>query len=271
MSALDGLLLGLVQGLTEFLPVSSSGHLILAREILGINTYGGLAFDAILQLGTVLAVFVYFRRTIALLCRDAVRIATGRGRDVKREDKALLYGLILGTLPALAAGLLLEDLMETTFRNPLLVAGSLVAGSLLFFAAERVAVRRYAHPTVGQSFGVGVFQTLALIPGMSRSGMTISGGLFLGLTRDAAARLSFLLSLPIITGSGLKKLIDVTQTGALGAEWTTLAAGFFSAFLVGFFCIKFLLRYLSNHTLAVFAWYRIALAVIVVAVMRLGA
>lgn len=269
LSPLGGLALGIVQGLTEFLPVSSSGHLILARELLGANTGGGLAFDAILQLGTILAVLVYFRATILRLSADAVRLATGRGRDVKREDRNLIFGIILGTIPALVLGLLLENVMETTFRNPLLVAAMFVAGSLLFFIAERLAKQRDAHATVRQSWWVGCFQTLALVPGVSRSGATISGGLLLGLTRETAAQFSFLLSIPIITGSGLKKLVDVLQSGSLDASWTTLAVGFFSAFFVGYLCIRFLLRYLAKHTLALFAWYRIALAAVVVLVTAL--
>jgi undecaprenyl-diphosphatase len=268
MTLADGLILGTVQGLTEFLPVSSSGHLILAREVLGINVAGGLAFDAILQLGTILAVLVYFRQTILNLIRDVLRIVSGRGKDVKKEDRNLLLGLIVGTLPALVFGLLLEKFMDSTFRSATIVAITLILGSILFFIAERVATQKDAHPSVKQSWRVGCFQTLALVPGVSRSGATISGGLILGLTRDMAARLSFLLSIPIITGSGLKKLVDVWQSGTIDATWTILAAGFLTAFLVGLFCIRFLLEYLKRHTLSAFAWYRIALAVIVLILVR---
>ena len=269
MTIVDGLILGTVQGLTEFLPVSSSGHLILAREVLGINVAGGLAFDAILQLGTILAVFVYFRTTIFnLIFRDGIRMVTGRSKEVKKEDRNLLLGLIIGTIPAFFAGLLLEDLMDSTFRSAEIVAVTLILGSLLFFIAEKFAAQKDTNPNLNQSWWVGVFQALALVPGVSRSGATISGGLLLGLTRESAARLSFLLSLPIITGSGLKKLIDLVQAGTFDAEWTTLIVGFATAFLVGFACIRFLLDYLKKHTLAVFAWYRIALAVLVLILVR---
>jgi undecaprenyl-diphosphatase len=268
MTIFDSLLLGTVQGLTEFLPVSSSGHLILMRELLGINTSGGLAFDAVLQLGTILAVFVVFWKTIKHL---ALVVAPGvllrRTKNLKTEDIALFVGLLIGTVPALILGLLLEDLMETTFRSPLIVACMLIVGSILFFVAERFAKQTQEHPTVSQSWWVGCFQTLALIPGMSRSGATISGGLLLGLTRSAAARLSFLLSLPIITGSGLKKILDIVQDRPADFDILSLVIGFVTAFGVGLFCIRFLLRYLEKHTLSVFAWYRIGLATVVIAAL----
>lgn len=264
----NSLLLGIVQGLTEFLPVSSSGHLILMREALGLNVRSGLAFDAILQLGTVLAVFVYFRRTVWNLVRDAVKLSTGRAGSVKPADRTLLLSLIVGTIPGVALGLLLEETMETTFRNPLLVAAMLVAGSGLFLFAERRAKQTKTATSVRDAWKIGWFQTLALIPGMSRSGSTISGGLLTGLTREAAARYSFLLSLPIITGSGLKKLLDVVSEGASGSQATDLLVGFVAAFVVGLACISFLLRYLRTHTLALFIWYRVALAAVVVLVTR---
>ncbi|MFA5935381.1 MAG: undecaprenyl-diphosphatase UppP [Patescibacteria group bacterium] len=248
MTLFDGLLLGTVQGLTEFLPVSSSGHLILMRELLGLNTSGGLAFDAILQLGTILAVFVYFRRDIWNL----------------PKQRALLGAIVVGTIPALVLGLLLEDMMETTFRSPLLVAGSLVVGSLLFVLAERLAKRLHSRVTVQDGLWIGLFQTLALVPGISRSGATISGGLFRGLTRETAARFSFLLALPIITGSGIKKLLDVMQDRPTDIETTPLLLAFVTAFLIGLACIHFLLSYLKHHTLMIFVWYRLALALAVV-------
>lgn len=269
LTPLGGLILGVVQGLTEFLPVSSSGHLILARELLGANTEGGLAFDAILQLATVLAVLLYFRADVLHLITQTLRLIAGRGHDVPREDRRLIIGLILGTIPGVFLGLLLEQVMETTFRDPRLVAVMLLAGSFLFLIAERFARQRTTHPTIAQSWWIGWFQTLALVPGVSRSGATISGGLLLGLTRETAARFSFLLSIPIIMGSGAKKLVDVLHVGVADASWTTLLIGFGSAFIVGYGCIRFLLKYLKTHTLAAFAWYRVLLAVLVIVFLSL--
>lgn len=269
MTVLDSALLGAVQGLTEFLPISSSGHLILLRDVLGVNTSGGLAFDAILQLGTILAVFVYFRTTIwNLIARDGIRLVTGRASQVKKEDTTLILSLIVGTIPAFVLGLTLEKTMETVFRSALLVAIMLILGSVLFIIAERKATQISTATTVRQSWWIGCFQTLALIPGVSRSGSTISAGLLFGLTRETAARYSFLLSLPIITGSGFKKLYDVLKHGAaLDATYLELAIGFVISFVVGLACIRFLMRYLKTHTLMAFVWYRLALASIVLIIV----
>jgi undecaprenyl-diphosphatase len=267
MSVFDSLLLGTVQGLTEFLPVSSSGHLILMREILGLNTQGGLAFDAVLQLGTIFAVLVYFRHDVLNLVRATALIVIGRGESVARAERNLVFGLVVGTIPALVLGLLLERTMETTFRSPLLVAVMLLAGSAFFVLAERFSKKTKLETTIADGWWVGVFQTLALVPGVSRSGATISGGLFLGLTREVAARFSFLLSIPIITGSGLKKLLDVIQERPADIDVLSLGIGFLAAFLIGFACIHFLLEYLKRHNLNAFVWYRTILAVIVLLVV----
>ncbi|MCI0479048.1 undecaprenyl-diphosphate phosphatase, partial [Candidatus Uhrbacteria bacterium] len=219
MSPLEAVLLGAVQGATEFLPVSSSGHLILLRDVLGINTASGLAFDAVLQLGTVLAVLVFFRRDIARLLIAATRLMTGRGTAVPSTDRTLILALIVGTIPAVILGLLLEETMETAFRDALLVAAALVAGGLLMAGAERLAKRRDGALTVARGWWIGMFQALALVPGVSRSGATISGGLFLGLTREAAAKFAFLLSIPVIGGSGAKKLLDLATETPSDISW----------------------------------------------------
>lgn len=263
MNVVDGLILGTVQGLTEFLPVSSSGHLILMRSFLGINTSGGLAFDAILQLGTIIAVFVYFRKDIWHLMIQTFRLVFAKGRDVSASDRSLIGGLLLGTIPAILVGLLLEDTMNHAFRSPLLVATTLFAGSGLFLLAEHIGRQQRTKPSVWDGIWIGLFQCLALIPGVSRSGATISGGLFRGLTRESAARFSFLLSIPIITGSGLKKLIDVIQLQPTDIPYLPLAIGCITAFGVGIACIHFLLGYVKRHSLSIFAWYRVALAFII--------
>jgi undecaprenyl-diphosphatase len=263
MTIADGLLLGTVQGLTEFLPVSSSGHLILMRELLGVNTSGGLAFDAILQLGTILAVLVYFRTDLWRILNNARSLLFAKGRGVQAHDRSLILAIFIGTIPAILAGLLLEDLMDHAFRNPLLVALSLLLGSSVFMLAERLGRQTHDHISVKDGLWIGIFQCLALVPGVSRSGATISGGLFRGLTRESAARFSFLLSVPIITGSGLKKLMDILQETPSDISLLPLILGSATAFLVGIGCIHFLLGYLKRHTLHVFAWYRIALAFLV--------
>lgn len=277
MTTFDALLLGLVQGIAEFLPISSSGHLIVARELLGVRTEHGLAVDAVLQLATVLAVAVYFRRdlwALVCVCGEVVR-----GRAMASEHRTLFMALVLGTVPAAVAGVFLEDLMDTTFRSARLVAWVLLLGSLLFAAAEWVSARyRVAERVPGsdtrgwpaplflwRGIAVGCFQALALVPGMSRSGASIAGGLFVGLSREQAARFAFLLSVPIIFGSGMKKLLELGGAGLGSAEWHTILLASGVAFAIGLAAIHFLLVFVRRHTLFPFVWYRVAFALLVLA------
>jgi undecaprenyl-diphosphatase len=263
-SVFDSIILGIVQGLTEFLPISSSGHLIIARDVLGIAQEGGLAFDAVLQLATACAVLLYFRKDIW----DLIQNLFSRTKDKAKTNLTLC--LIVGTIPALVLGLILEEYMETVFRNISLVALTLIIGSLIMMIADKMLVR---HPrgggdpghidnlTIFKSIIIGLFQSLALVPGMSRSGMTISGGYFLGLSKDAAVRFSFLLSIPIIVGSGILKLIDIIQNPSLvSGGIATLVFGFISAFIFGWLAIDFLLKFLKTNSFAVFIVYRVVLA-----------
>lgn len=266
MDTLSAVILGAVQGLTEFLPVSSSGHLILAREALGIQTDNGLAVDAVLQLATVLAVAAYFARDLLRLAAAAVRRVFRR--PVAPKDRTLLAAIIVGTVPAVALGLPLEHIMETAFRDPRLVAAALVAGSALFWYAERVA-RKDAALTARKGAWIGLFQALALVPGVSRSGATISGGLIFGLAREDAARFSFLLSFPVIFGSGMKKLLDLEGAGQLAALGFPLLLGFVTAFVIGIAAIHWLLRFLRGHSLKPFAVYRVVLAAAVLLLIAL--
>lgn len=255
--------LGLLQGLTEFLPVSSSGHLILAREVFGFNPINGLAIDAVLQLATALAILVYFHKDILRLIGSFLNLVVGK--HAEREDTTLILALIAGTLPAALLGFFLEDTMATVFRSATLVAYALIAGSFVMLAAEYVSKGAQkknlaAKPTVWAGFIIGLFQSLALIPGMSRSGMTISGGLFFGLSRGAAARFGFLLATPIILGSGLKKLLDLGLSGVLGSIGPELLLGSIIAFASGIVAIHALLLFVRTQPLYVFIAYRLLLA-----------
>lgn len=253
MTIFDSIVLGIVQGLTEFLPVSSSGHLILARQILGIQTTDGLAFDAVLQLATIAAVALYFWKDLYAIARTFFKIITKK--SVESKEKTLFWAIAIGTIPAVIFGLFLESRMETLFRNVHLVALTLFLGSLMMFVAEKYA-RQNKDLTTGKGFVTGLFQVLALVPGISRSGATISGGLFVGLRREEAARFSFLLSFPIILGSGLKKLLDLYKMHELVSLGTPLWVGSLVAFVVGVAAIHFLISYLKKHTMNVFAVYR---------------
>src|SRR3989344_1229512 len=206
MTYFVAIILGFVEGATEFIPISSSGHLIIFRQILGVNSFGGLAFDAMLQLSASLAILVYFWEDVLHLIQDAWKIITKQ--NLEQQNKILLYTILIGTIPAIVFGLLFEQWMETVFRNIELVALTLVLGSILFWYAEKVA-KQDKLLSLGRGVIVGFFQCLALVPCVSRSGATISGGLIVGLSKDEAVRFSFLLSLPILLGAGLKKVFEV--------------------------------------------------------------
>lgn len=254
------LFLGIVQGLTEFLPVSSSGHLIIARDLFGVVTPDGLAVDAVLQLATALAVLVYFRNDFWRLAEDA--ISWIRGRGVESGQKVMILAIMLGTIPAVIAGLLLESRMETIFRSAELVAWMLLAGSALLLLAEWTGkwIKEKKELSVWRGIGIGLYQCLALVPGVSRSGATIAGGLMLGLSRSEAARFGFLLSFPIILGSGLKKLLELGMHGELSQIGFPLLLGSLVAFTVGLGCIHFLIRFLKSNSLGIFILYRTLLA-----------
>ncbi len=251
MNIITAIILGLVQGVTEFLPISSSGHLIIAREILGINISGGLAFDAILQLATSIAVLVYFRKDLWQIFLSLFH-----------KERTLLWAVILATIPAIILGLLLQNYMDTVFRNGHLVAVALIVGALLLWFAQTVAMQD-KQLSVGRGVIVGFFQCLALVPGISRSGATISGGLIMGLRKEEAIRFSFLLSFPILFGSGLKKLFDVRDALFVAGFGVPLFVASLVAFITGLFAIKFLIKYLQNHNFNIFIWYRIILALVI--------
>lgn len=286
MTYLDAAILGLIEGLTEFIPVSSSGHLIIAHSLLGLNDQaGGLAFDAVIQFATILAVAVYFWSDLWVIAKNTVRFAWAlicrTQHNLSSVDEIMIKALFFGTIPAIILGILLEKKIETVFRSPLIVAVTLILGAGLMWFAEYVVGKRIgvqgADSTAPQGatqsvplsiftgIKIGLYQCLALVPGVSRSGATISGGLLSGLSREEATRFSFLLSFPIIVGSGAKKLLDIIRHGndaAVGLGH--LALGSVIAFAVGLVSIYILIRYLKTHTLHVFIWYRLILAVVVI-------
>ena len=255
-------ILGLVQGLTEFLPVSSTAHLILVSDALGLDPDKfGLSFDVALHLGTALAVLLYFARTWIGLLRDLL---------ARRWRMPLL--VIVGTLPAAIAGVLIEGTVSTTFRSPWWIVLGLVAGSIVFVLAERVATQRRNIGELGWADTVfmGAAQAIALLPGISRSGITISAGLLRDLTREDATRFSFLLATPVILGAGLKTLLDARKAEALFAQPDIAIAGFVVSFLSGLAAVAFLIRFVRGHSLNWFVGYRLVLAALVIAAVALG-
>jgi undecaprenyl-diphosphatase len=254
VSPLHALVLGVVQGLTEFLPVSSSGHLILIPALLGWPDQG-LGFDAAVHLGTAAALLCYFAPE---LTRLAAGTAAGRPADLR-----LVVALVVGTVPAAAVGALFERAIEEHLRSALVVAVSTIGWGLVLWWADRqagrAAVRELRDVGIARGLAIGCAQILALVPGTSRSGVTVSAGLFGGLDRPTAARFAFLLGLPITAGAGLLKIVEILRHGLAGAEATALLIGLLTSFLAGLAAVWFLIRYLQRRTLAVFVVYRIVL------------
>lgn len=257
MSVFVALLLGIIQGLTEFIPVSSSGHLVLAHELFGLEEVG-LAFDVALHGGTLLALIVFFYK-------DLLRL--GKALFVKTKDTSLAWLLLLATLPAVFAGVVLESQAESAFRSTTLVAVNLIIVACFMLGAEYYSQRRekkvpLAKTKTSQALAIGFAQALAIVPGVSRSGSTITAGLFTGFDRVSATRFAFLLGIPIIAGAFIKTALD----GGLGEfqnQADVFIVGMVAAFISGLIAIKFLLKFLSNHSLAVFAYYRIGLGLLV--------
>ena len=274
MPLLHAILLGIVQGLTEFLPVSSSAHLIVIPWILGWDD-GGLTFDVALHVGTLAAVILFFFRDWMQIIGQAVGLNIGNDPGLSK-NRGLLWLLIAGTIPGGVAGLLFEKQAESALRSPYIVAtAAIVIGIVMWLADSRGRKQKdISRVSMADSLAVGTAQALAIIPGVSRSGSTIAAGLFRGLDRPTAARFSFLLSTPIIAGAAAKKFWDLMRHGGgLPHDMqTAFIAGIIASTITGCIAIAFFLNYLRHRSLAVFVWYRIVFGIIVIAlaVFRLG-
>lgn len=255
MSILEAIVLGLVQGLTEFIPVSSSGHLLLLHNVLGVQA-NALAFDVALHAGTMLALIAFFWKDIWELLRSLFR---------RNEKTRLALLLMMATIPAAVFGFLLEDVAESTFRSPLLVCFTMLIFGCIMLVADYVYDKHQKHTKLGkistkQALAMGFAQAVALVPGVSRSGSTITTGLFFGLERVAATRFSFLLGIPITAGAVLKIFTEESALQQVSAQTDIFVIGILTALLSGLFAIRFMIGYLSKHGLSVFAYYRIGLA-----------
>ena len=270
MSIFEAIVLGAVQGLTEFLPISSTGHLRIVPAFLGWED-PGVAFTAVTQLGTMAAVLLYFRHDLWRIAAAVLRAA----RDpAARDDKDARIGgyILLGTIPIAVFGLAFRNQIETSARDLYLIGGALIVLGLVLLLAERVGSRERKLEQVRLRDGVvvGFAQALALVPGVSRSGATITAGLFLGLERETAARFSFLLSVPAVVLSGLLELGTFLEEGD-GSGAPALVVATALAFVSGSAAIAFLLRFLVTHTTKVFVAYRVVLGVVVIALAAAGA
>jgi len=255
--------LGVVQGLTEFLPVSSSAHLILARAFFGWNgDQFGIAFDVACHVGTLLAVVLYFAPELRKMVQALPRALNPRGDPSARQ----MWLLAAGTVPIVVAGLLFNDLVNQSLRTPGVAAATLAGGAALLVAADRVGARTRGEHTLSmpEAIGLGVAQAAALVPGVSRSGATITLAMFWGLRPDAAARFSFLLGVPAILAAAGYEGLDVIRSGLPAGAALPFAVGIVTSGIVGYFTVKYFLRYVSTHALDLFALYRFGLAAAVV-------
>jgi len=260
--------LGILQGATEFLPVSSSGHLALAEAFFHIKE-AGLTFDIALHMGTLLAILAYFHHDFYSMALALI------GKNAEPEDqqnRRMAIFIALATIPAVVAGLLGEHAAEALLRGPATVAFSLSAAGLFLWLAEKMGSRQrsFSAMTLKDALIIGLAQSLALIPGVSRSGSTMSAGLFLGLDRSATARFSFLLSAPIIFGAGIYKIPKIIGMGLNQSEILFYLTGFFTSAVSGYLVISLLMKYVRTRSLTVFAYYRFFLSAIVVIALLLG-
>ena len=275
----QAILIGVLQGLTEFIPISSSAHLELAPWIAGWQEgglIGSLAFDVFLHLGTLAALLVYFRRDWVRLAR-AFFASLGERRSGGDPDRRLAWLLALATVPAAVIGFVGEDFVDEVLHGGsdtvrLAIAGFLVIGALGLLAADRWGRRERDLGQVGVATAlvVGFSQALALLPGISRSGATITAGLAMGLTRESAARFSFLLATPITLGAGLYGSRNLLAEAHTGSEWLAIGSGFVAAAVAGLLAIGFLLAWLRSRSVAVFSIYRIGFAALVVILVLAG-
>jgi undecaprenyl-diphosphatase len=265
MPIYQAVVLAIVQGLTEFLPISSTAHLVLFPWLLGWRD-PGLMFDVALHAGTLVAVLLYFWR----YWLDMLRVILGVGRPENPslgENRRLFWFLVVATVPAGAAGWRLEHAAEEQLRSPLIIGAALIAVALCMWAGERFGTRQHDLGRVSflDSLLVGVAQAIAVIPGVSRSGVTMTAGLFRGMTRETAARFSFLLSTPIIAGAVLKKGFEIRHEGLPPEMRLPFLLGVIVSGLVGYLVIAVLIRYLERRTFRIFVIYRLALGVVVFA------
>ncbi|MCY4507239.1 MAG: undecaprenyl-diphosphate phosphatase [Acidobacteria bacterium] len=267
MTTAQAVWLGIVQGLTEFLPISSSAHLILVRELFGWDAGAAeVPFDVACHLGTLAAVLVYFRRDVLELTVAAPRALAGGAGDAARTGRLIL----LATVPVVPLGLLLSADVDR-LRGPAVVAAALAAGAVAMLWADRGGhgPRRASSLSVVEALLLGCAQAAALVPGVSRSGAVITAALLLGVARPEAARFAFLLGIPAIAGGGLQAARMLGGEG-LAAHGPALLAGLLASGVVGYLAVAGLLRYLARHSLAAFAWYRLAVAAALAVALALG-
>jgi len=262
MDYINAIIFGIVQGVTEFVPISSSGHLVILHRFINLPIQNELAFDVVLHFATFLAVFWFFRRDVWHLLNSWLRSFAGAADEFSK----ISWLIILATLPAAFAGWLFGEMIESVFRSLAIVVVMLIAVGVLFIVLEKVSRQIYDLDKLNwrKALIIGFAQAIALIPGTSRSGITIIAGLATGLKREAAVRFSFLLSIPIIFGATVKKAPQVVGANLVYDEWIVLLIAFVFSLMSGILAIKYFLKFIRKHGLNIFAIYRFILAVILV-------
>lgn len=259
MDYIYSIIFAAVQAITEFLPISSTGHLIILHQLLKSDLLDSLAFDVMLHFGTLAALVIYFWKDILSMVKEIFC-------PKKTSEPKLAYLILVGIIPALAVGYFLENIIEQKFRSVGLVAVSLVVGGILFVIAEKYGKknRELVSLTYRNAFVIGWWQALALVPGISRSGISIVGGLLAGLNRRSSAKFSFLMSMPVILIAGIKSITQISLSDASLDLIFVFIFGAATAALFGYFAIKFLMRFLENNSLVPFAVYRFILAAVII-------
>jgi len=261
MTILQAFILGIVQGLTEFIPVSSTAHLLISQSILKIPADDAMfSFLVIVQLGTILSLIIFYGKDLLGLIKAFF------AKPFSTQENKLAWFIIIATIPALLAGYLLKDAVEALFKQPMLEASiRLFSAAILLTLAESLTQKKRGLNSMTwlDALVVGLFQIIAVFPGASRSGSTISGGMFRGFDRPAAARFAFLMSVPVMLAAGGYEMLDVIKMSNLGEFLPLLAVGFITAAIVGWFAIKWLIGYLSRHSLYIFAGYCAVLGTII--------
>ncbi|MDP1853735.1 MAG: undecaprenyl-diphosphatase UppP [Candidatus Omnitrophota bacterium] len=268
MSIFESIILGIVQGVGEFLPISSSAHLIIVPYLLNLKPHS-LTFDVALHLGTLCAIGAYFFKDWLKLFKEgflSLKLRTLQGAPERR----LFWFIFIATIPGALAGKLLEEKVETVFRNPLLAASVLGGFAFILYLAQKLGknTRFLGDMKLKQAFLIGVVQSFALLPGISRSGATMAAGLALNFKKEEAVKFSFLLSFPIILGAGLLKIKDIFSC-FLNGEAKAFLAGFIASAFFGLLSIHFLLKFIRKYSFNLFIWYRIIVCVLVAAVVML--
>ncbi|MDZ7798183.1 MAG: undecaprenyl-diphosphate phosphatase [Patescibacteria group bacterium] len=264
MDYIYSIIYGLVQGLTEFIPVSSSGHLVIMHQIFDFDFVSSLSFDVMLHAGTLVALLIYFYKDIIKYI-GAFFNSLLKWQVKEKPNQLIAWMILIGTLPALVFGFFLEEIVENSLRSPLLVGLMLILVGYLFILFEKRTkkIKLLSESSFKSALIIGFFQVLALIPGTSRSGIAILGGLSQKLKRDQAARFAFLLAIPVTLGAVVKRSGRLLSSDLLTHEWVLMILAFLVAVIAGYLVIRFLLKFLKTHSLKVFAYYRFVLGIII--------